>query len=92
MPVGTGFSFLQIRMLDLVLKSLPENSKEPQTARILLYKLFYDQTDQGMTQFLLNLVKVFDTRKQPKRFFTFNLEDFNFSFNSFFFDLLNVIT
>ncbi|KAJ4705908.1 Timeless protein [Melia azedarach] len=55
-----------IRMLDLVLKSLPENSKEPQTARILLYKLFYDQTDQGMTQFLLNLVKVFDTRKQPK--------------------------
>ncbi|KDO56860.1 hypothetical protein CISIN_1g042866mg, partial [Citrus sinensis] len=28
----TGFSFQQIRMVDLVLKSLPEDSKEPQTA------------------------------------------------------------
>ncbi|KAI5400286.1 hypothetical protein KIW84_065265 [Lathyrus oleraceus] len=46
-----------IRMLDLVLKSLPDDSKEPQTARILLYKLFYDQTEEGMTQFLLNLIK-----------------------------------
>ncbi|KAL5813132.1 hypothetical protein ACOSQ3_028082 [Xanthoceras sorbifolium] len=55
-----------IRMLDLVLKLLPEDSKEPQTARILLYKLFYDQTEQGMTQFLLNLIKAFDTHKQPK--------------------------
>lgn len=64
----TGFSFLQIRMLDLVLKSLPEDSKESQTARILLYKLFYDQTDQGLTQFLLNLIKMLDTHKQPKRF------------------------
>ncbi|KAL4019267.1 hypothetical protein IC575_022919 [Cucumis melo] len=55
-----------ICMLDLVLKLLPEDSKEPQTARILLYKLFYDQTDQGMTQFLLNLLKSFNTHKQPK--------------------------
>ncbi|KAH9677423.1 Timeless family protein [Citrus sinensis] len=55
-----------IRMLDLVLKSLPEDSKESQTARILLYKLFYDQTDQGLTQFLLNLIKMLDTHKQPK--------------------------
>ncbi|KAF8413264.1 hypothetical protein HHK36_001240 [Tetracentron sinense] len=55
-----------IRMLDLVLKKLPGDSKEPQTARILLYKLFYDQTDQGMTQFLLNLIKSFDSHKQPK--------------------------
>ncbi|TKY51371.1 timeless-like protein [Spatholobus suberectus] len=39
---------------------------EPQTARILLYKLFYDQTEEGMTQFLLNLMKTFDTHKQPK--------------------------
>ncbi|KAH9677433.1 Timeless family protein [Citrus sinensis] len=62
----TGFSFQQIRMVDLVLKSLPEDSKEPQTARILLYKLFYDQTDQGLTQFLLNLIKMLDTHKQPK--------------------------
>ncbi|XP_041011926.1 protein timeless homolog isoform X2 [Juglans microcarpa x Juglans regia] len=55
-----------ICMLDLVLKLLPEESKEPRTARILLYKLFYDQTDQGITQFLLNLIRMFDTHKQPK--------------------------
>ncbi|XP_057425130.1 uncharacterized protein LOC130718546 isoform X1 [Lotus japonicus] len=55
-----------IRMLDLVLKLLPEDSKEPQTARILLYKLFYDQTEEGMTQFLLNLMKTFDIHKQCK--------------------------
>lgn len=55
-----------IRMLDLVLKLSLEDSKEPQTARILLYKLFYDQTDQGMTHFLLNLIKSFDSHKQPK--------------------------
>ncbi|XP_021295364.1 protein timeless homolog isoform X3 [Herrania umbratica] len=55
-----------IRMLDLMLSLFPEDSKEPRTARILLYKLFYDQTDQGMTQFLLSLIKVFNSRKQPK--------------------------
>lgn len=64
------FSCLQICMLDLVLKVLPEDSKESQTARILLYKLFYDQTDQGLTQFLLNLLKSFDTHKQAKRYFS----------------------
>ncbi|WCJ36759.1 timeless family protein [Euphorbia peplus] len=58
-----------ILMLDLVLKSLPEHSREPQTARVLLYKLFYDQTDQGMTQFLLSQIKTFDTHKQPKSYF-----------------------
>ncbi|CAL5364455.1 unnamed protein product [Camellia sinensis] len=57
---------IMIRMLDLVLKVSPEDSKDPQTARILLYKLFYDQTDQGMTQFLLNQIKSFDTHKQAK--------------------------
>jgi len=62
------FLIFQIRMLDLILKLLPEDSKEPQTARILLYKLTYDQTEEGMTQFLLNLMKNFDTHKQPKRF------------------------
>jgi len=67
------FLCLQIRMLDLVLKLLPEDSKEPQTARILLYKLFYDQTEEGMTQFLLNLIKTFDTHKQCKRFQVFIL-------------------
>ncbi|KAM2318525.1 hypothetical protein ACFX1S_002108 [Malus domestica] len=55
-----------IRMLDLVLKLLPADSKEPPTARILLYKLFYDQTDEGMTHFLINLLKSFDTHKQPR--------------------------
>lgn len=55
-------------MLDLVLKASPEDSKEPQTARILLYKLFYDQTDQGMTQFLFNQIRSFDIHKQAKRF------------------------
>ncbi|KHG23813.1 Protein timeless [Gossypium arboreum] len=56
----------KIRMCDLVLKLFPEDSKEPLTARILLYKLFYDQTDQGMTQFILNQIKMFNSRKQPK--------------------------
>ncbi|KAJ4954853.1 hypothetical protein NE237_011636 [Protea cynaroides] len=55
-----------IRILDLILKLLPEDSREPQTARILLYKLFYDQTDQGMTQFLMNLMRSFNPHKQPK--------------------------
>ncbi|XP_010261437.1 PREDICTED: protein timeless homolog isoform X2 [Nelumbo nucifera] len=55
-----------ICMLGLVLKLLPEDSKESRTARILLYKIFYDQTDQGMTPFLINLIKSFDTHKQPK--------------------------
>ncbi|KAK3010402.1 hypothetical protein RJ639_012889 [Escallonia herrerae] len=57
---------IMIRMLDLVLKRSPKDSREPQTARILLYKLFYDQTDQGMTHFLLNFIKSFDTHKQAK--------------------------
>lgn len=61
---------MKIRMLDLVLKQCPEDSKEPQTARILLYKLFYDQTEEGMTQFLLNLIKSFETHKQSKRFYS----------------------
>lgn len=59
---------MQIRMLDIVLKVLPEDSRETQTARVLLYKLFYDQTDQGLTHFLLNMFKIFNTHKQPKRF------------------------
>ncbi|XP_068665351.1 uncharacterized protein [Aristolochia californica] len=55
-----------IQILALVLKLLPEDSREPQTARILLYKIFYDQTDQGMTHFLLNLLRSFDTHNQSK--------------------------
>nr|XP_016502517.1 PREDICTED: protein timeless homolog isoform X2 [Nicotiana tabacum] len=55
-------------MLEMALKQSPEDSKEHQTARILLYKLFYDQTDEGMTQFLLNQIKSFDTHKQAKSY------------------------
>ncbi|GMJ06484.1 TIMELESS [Hibiscus trionum] len=55
-----------IRMFDLVLTLFPEDSKEAQTARVLLYKLFYDQTDQGMTQLILNQIKTFNSHKQPK--------------------------
>lgn len=68
--IQLSFDDMQIRMLDLVLKLSAEGSREPQTARTLLYKLFYDQTDQGMTHFLLNLVKSFNSHKQPKRFYT----------------------
>ncbi|OQU78445.1 protein timeless homolog isoform X5 [Sorghum bicolor] len=55
-----------IDMIYLVLKVLPEDSRESQTARVLLYKLFYDQTENGLTQFLLNLFRSFDSHKQPK--------------------------
>ncbi|KAI0507977.1 hypothetical protein KFK09_014107 [Dendrobium nobile] len=55
-----------VRMLDSVMKLLPEDSKECQTARVLFYKLFYDQTDEGFTQFLLNRFKCFDSHKQPR--------------------------
>ncbi|KMZ63424.1 Timeless family protein [Zostera marina] len=55
-----------IRMLDLVLKLSPDNSNERKTARILLYKIFYDQTDEGFSRFLLNMIKSFNTHKQPK--------------------------
>lgn len=58
---------LQIDMIYLVIKVLPEDSRESQTARVLLYKLFYDQTEQGLTQFLLKLFRYFDSHKQPKR-------------------------
>ncbi|KAJ8499542.1 hypothetical protein OPV22_010094 [Ensete ventricosum] len=62
---GSSFKNM-IRMLDLVLKVLPEDSKETQTACVLLYKLFYDQTDKGLTHFLLNMFRSFNTHKQPK--------------------------
>ncbi|KAJ4771365.1 Topoisomerase 1-associated factor 1 [Rhynchospora pubera] len=55
-----------IFMIDLVLKLLPESSGDAHTARVLLYKLFYDQTDQGFTQLLLNLFRSFKMDKQPK--------------------------
>ncbi|KAI5020430.1 hypothetical protein ZWY2020_045318 [Hordeum vulgare] len=55
-----------IGMIYLVVKVHPEDSRESQTARVLLYKLFYDQTERGLTKFLLNLFRSFDTHKQPK--------------------------
>ncbi|KAG9448346.1 hypothetical protein H6P81_014474 [Aristolochia fimbriata] len=55
-----------IQMLALVLKLSKEDSGEPQTARILLYKIFYDQTERGMTHFLLSLFRSFDTHNQSK--------------------------
>lgn len=57
---------IMIYMLDLVLKQSHEESMEPQTARVLLYKLFYDQTEEGMTHFLFNMIKSFDTHKQAR--------------------------
>lgn len=59
-----------IHMLDLVLKmsrsSLTETEQESRTARILLYKVFYDQTERGIARFLLTLIKAFDNHKQPR--------------------------
>ncbi|XP_059067114.1 uncharacterized protein LOC131079685 isoform X2 [Cryptomeria japonica] len=61
-----------IHILDLVLKisrnSLRETEQEDRTARILLYKVFYDQTEEGITHFLLTLIKSFDIHKQPRSY------------------------
>lgn len=58
-------------MLDLVLKDAKDKSgserQEARVTRILLYKIFYDQTEQGTFQFLLHLLKSFDIHKQPRR-------------------------
>ncbi|XP_042394295.1 protein timeless homolog [Zingiber officinale] len=63
--IGSLFKSM-IRMLDLVLKVSFEGSKETQVTRVLLYKVFYDQTDEGLTHFLLNMFKSFNSHKQPK--------------------------
>ncbi|CAH9069905.1 unnamed protein product [Cuscuta europaea] len=74
--LSTAGSFMKtmLLMLDLVLKQSPEDSKENQTTRILLYKLFYDQTEEGMTQFILNQIKSFDNNKQKKSYLADLLE------------------
>ncbi|KAH9307878.1 hypothetical protein KI387_035789, partial [Taxus chinensis] len=63
-----------IHMLDLVLKiscnGLKETEQEARTARILLYKVFYDHTEKGITHFLLTLIKSFDIHKQPRSHLT----------------------
>ena len=57
-------------MLDLVLKisrnGAREAEQEARTARILLYKVFYDQTERGISLFLRTLIKSFDFHKQPR--------------------------
>lgn len=62
---------LQIRVLDNILKTASSDTKQGQreirVARILLYKVFYDQTESGILSFLLQLVKSFDIHKQPRR-------------------------
>ncbi|XP_031093945.1 interaptin [Ipomoea triloba] len=74
LSVAGSFMRTMLLMLDLVLEQSPENSKENKTTRILLYKLFYDQTDEGMTLFILNQIKSFDTHKQAKSYLTDLLE------------------
>jgi len=58
-------------MLDYILKSSDQNSNEGQqetrVARILLYKVFYDHTENGILPFIYRLMKNFDIHKQPRR-------------------------
>ncbi|CAN6464590.1 unnamed protein product [Victoria cruziana] len=56
-----------IRLLDLVLKlSSKEPAGEAYIARVLLHKIFYDQTEEGTVHFLFNLLRTFDSHKQPR--------------------------
>ena len=61
----------QIHMLDYILKvadrDTSEGQKEVRVARILLYKVFYDQTENGILPFIFRLIKTFDVQKQPRR-------------------------
>ncbi|GAB2227644.1 hypothetical protein Droror1_Dr00009471 [Drosera rotundifolia] len=66
LSVAGSLMKVMIRMLDWVLKLMPEDGAETDAAYAILYKLLYDQTDQGLTQFILNLVKSFSTVKQTK--------------------------
>lgn len=57
-------------MLDYILKvadrDTSEGQKEVRVARILLYKVFYDQTENGVLPFIFRLIKNFDVQKQPR--------------------------
>lgn len=59
-------------MLDYILKASDPNTSEGQqeirVARILLYKVFYDHTDNGILPFIFKLMKTFDIHKQPRRY------------------------
>lgn len=62
----------QIHMLDYVLKAADrttaEGQQEVRVARILLFKVFYDQTEDGILPFIFRLMKTFDVHKQPRRY------------------------
>ncbi|XP_031477272.1 uncharacterized protein LOC116248552 [Nymphaea colorata] len=56
-----------IRLLDLVQKLFSkEPAGEAYVAHVLLHKIFYDQTEEGIIHFLFNLLKSFDSHKQPR--------------------------
>ena len=59
----------KIHMLDLVLKisrnGAREAEQEARTARMLLYKVFYDQTERGISLFLCTCINSFDYHKPP---------------------------
>ncbi|BFI31474.1 hypothetical protein AXG93_4530s1190 [Marchantia polymorpha subsp. ruderalis] len=73
-PVAAGVAVMKdmIHMLDIVLKRsgpmTAEGLQELRTARILVYKVFYDQTETGILQTVLSLLKGFDIHKQPRSF------------------------
>ncbi|KAJ7552478.1 hypothetical protein O6H91_06G056900 [Diphasiastrum complanatum] len=58
-----------IRMLDIVLKARNCSSDAEQdvrVARILLFKVFYDQTESGVLHLIHQLIRTFDMHKQPR--------------------------
>ncbi|KAG6548875.1 hypothetical protein Mapa_009637 [Marchantia paleacea] len=73
-PVAAGVAVMKdmIHMLDVVLKRsgpmTAEGLQELRTARTLVYKVFYDQTETGILQTVLSLLKGFDIHKQPRSF------------------------
>ncbi|KAL3694777.1 hypothetical protein R1sor_008428 [Riccia sorocarpa] len=73
-PVGACIAVMKdmIHMMDVILKRPgpvdEEAALELRTARILLYKVFYDQTETGIIQTVISLLKSFDIHKQPRSF------------------------
>ncbi|CAK9270062.1 unnamed protein product [Sphagnum jensenii] len=70
-PTSAGVLFKEmIHMIDHVLKAADQKTsdgqKEVRVARILLYKIFYDHTDQGVLAFMIQLLRTFDLQKQPR--------------------------
>ncbi|CAM6028202.1 unnamed protein product [Sphagnum balticum] len=70
-PTSAGVLFKEmIHIIDHVLKAADQKTsdgqKEVRVARILLYKIFYDHTDQGVLAFMIRLLRTFDLQKQPR--------------------------